>query len=342
MLECAALVSTREKLKYLRRGSTYPDRPRRIDVVETHMSWVFLTDEYAYKLKKPVRYAFLDFSTLASRQRTCQEELRLNRRLAQDVYLGVVPLVRRSDDTLALDVRGQCVDWLVMMRRLPAERMLDRAIRAKRVPEADVHQFARVLADFYQRSPTVQMSPAEYVRRFELDILDNVGELRAPEHELPPALIAESAGAQTDFLRTRSVLLASRARQGRIIEAHGDLRPEHICLGPEPKIIDCMEFKRELRLLDPVDELAFLAMECDRLGAPWIAQLVLDAYGTACGDRPSEALVNFYKSFRACLRAKIAVWHTRESREANTSRWRGLAVRYLALSAQYLTLPARK
>jgi aminoglycoside phosphotransferase family enzyme len=336
------LVTTSEKLRYLQQSSTYPDKPRGIDMVETHMSWVFLTDQYAYKLKKPVRYAFLDFSTLAARQRTCQEEVRLNRRLARDVYLGVVPLVRRSDATLELDASGRCVDWLVKMRRLPAEQMLDCALREKRVGMADVRKFSGFLADFYRHSQPVQMAPTDYLRRFERDISENVIDLRTPRYGLPSELIADCARLQAEFLRTGSELLAARARTGKIIEAHGDLRPEHICIGPEPRIIDCMEFKRDLRLLDPVDELAFLTMECDRLGEPWIGRVVTDTYSAVCGDRSPEALINFYKGYRACLRAKIAVWHTEEANETSAQQWRTLAIRYLALSVEYLSLALPK
>ena len=331
------MISTSDKLRYLQRASAYPDRPEHIDLVETHLSWVFLAGRYAYKLKKPVRYAFLDFSTLENRHRTCEDEVRLNRRLARDVYLGVVPLVVKRGDTLELDASGRCVDWLVKMRRLPAEQMLDRALRHKRVRTKDVRNFTRLLSEFYRQAQPVPMDPAEYLRRFERDISENIMDLGSPKYGLPSALIADSARLQTDFLRTRSELLATRAQNSKIIEAHGDLRPEHICIGPEPRIIDCMEFKRDLRLLDPVDELAFLGMECDRLGEPWIGRVVTGTYAVLCGDSSPEALSNFYKSFRACLRAKIAVWHTQEVSEESAQPWRRLATRYLAMSVAYLS-----
>ncbi|MBI3915832.1 MAG: hypothetical protein HY322_02345 [Betaproteobacteria bacterium] len=127
-----------EKVAFLRRPEAYAPAPHRVDVVETHMSWVFLADALVYKLKKPVRYEFLDFSTLEARRLNCQREVELNRRLAPDVYRGTVPLTLRSDGSLRLGGPGTTIEWLVEMRRLPADRMLDAAIRSHSVEPADV------------------------------------------------------------------------------------------------------------------------------------------------------------------------------------------------------------
>jgi aminoglycoside phosphotransferase family enzyme len=124
----------------------------------------------------------------------------------------------------------------------------------------------------------------------------------------------------------------ARVRARRIIEAHGDLRPEHICLTDPPVIIDCLEFNRNLRLLDPVDELSFLGLECERLGAPLVGATMLDLYREATGDAPAEELIAFYKSYRACLRAKIAAWHLRDSEIREPEKWPALARTYLELA----------
>lgn len=131
-------ASIDEKVAFLRRPEAYPSRPARVEVVETHMSWVFLTDELAYKLKKPVLYQFLDFSTVEARRLNCEREVSLNRRLAADVYHGIVSLDLGSDGNLRLGGGGTAVDWLVKMRRLPAHRMLDAAIRSDSVSAEDI------------------------------------------------------------------------------------------------------------------------------------------------------------------------------------------------------------
>ena len=325
-----------EKVAFLRQPDVYPDRPERIDVVETHMSWVFLTERLAYKLKKPVRYDFLDFSTLEARHKNCEREVRLNRRLAGDVYLGTVPLTIQGGDDLQLGGEGRVVDWLVQMRRLPADRMLDAAIHEKTVDAEDVRKLSQVLADFYRLSLPLPISPAEYRRRFEEDIQSNLIELSQTRYALPKAQVDRLAAAQGQFLTEQGGLLEQRARDGRIIDAHGDLRPQHIFLTPAPVIIDCLEFNRQFRILDPVDELAYLAMECERLGASATGDQVLCHYSNATGDTCPTELIEFYKSFRACLRAKIAVWHIVDHHVRDHQRWLRLARTYLDLAERYL------
>lgn len=325
-----------EKIAFLRQPGNYPDKPKRIEVVETHMSCVFLTENFAYKLKKPVRYNFLDFSTLEARQKDCEWEVSLNRRLAGQVYLDTVPLTIQGDGSLQLDGEGRVVDWLVQMRRLPADRMLDTAIREGTVDAEDVQNVSQVLADFYRFSHPLFISPAEYRRRFEEDIQSNLVELRDSRYALPKAQLDRLEAAQKRFLAEQGSFLEQRARDGRIIDAHGDLRPQHICLTAPPVIIDCLEFNREFRILDPMDELAYLSMECERLGASHIGEEILAHYREAVGDTCPIELIGFYKVFRACLRAKIAVWHIADHQVQDYQRWLHLAQTYLDLAERYL------
>jgi aminoglycoside phosphotransferase family enzyme len=328
-------VALDDKIAFLKRPDSYPDSPSRVETVETHMSWVFLTDRLAYKLKKPVRYEFLDFSTLGARHWDCREEVRLNRRLAPDVYIGVVALTAEPDGTLQLGGDGESVDWLVEMRRLPAERMLDRAIGEGRATKGDVLRVARQLADFYKTSRPVPIAPSDYRQRLQADVGANLRALVVPDYRLSAATARRAAAAQLELLGCEPELFAERVREGRIIEAHGDLRAEHVCLSTAPVIIDCLEFNRGFRTLDPADELAFLALDCERLGAPWIKDLLFDVYRRTTGDRPDERLVHFYTSHRACLRAKIAIWHLRESEVRQPGKWRELARTYLRLAERY-------
>lgn len=320
-----------EKVDFLKRPEAYTDHVARVEAIETHMSWVFLTEHYAFKLKKPVHYSYLDFRTLDARHRDCLEEVRLNRRLAGPVYIGVVPLTR-SDGRLRLAGAGRAVEWLVHMARLPREGMLDHLIAQKRVSAEGMAALGRLLADFYSGLAPIEMAPDEYRRRFADDIDENRRELLDPLFGLPPDLIARVSDTQAAFLMRRAELFDARVDAGRIVEGHGDLRPEHICFHPNPAVIDCLEFKREFRLLDSVDELAFLSMECERLGAPEAGERVLASYGAITGDIPPPPLWNFYKSFRAALRAKIAVWHNRDHGIDDPRKWVRRALDYLRLA----------
>lgn len=327
-------IAAAEKVAFLRRPESYPTRPAQVDVVETHMAWVFLTDEHAWKMKKPVRYDFLDFSTLEARRYDCEEEIRLNRRLAPDVYLGLASLTADRAGRLKLNGSGEPVEWLVQMRRLPARRMLDRAIADRTVRETDARAVGRLLAEFYQKVPRGDWTPDEYRSRLAESIDETRRELERPAYRCPIDLVQSLAEAQGILLEREPDLFDRRIESGRIVEAHGDLRPEHICLEDRPVIIDCLEFNRQLRLLDAASELAFLALECRRLGAAWVGERIFDAYCETSGDWPSQALMAFYTSWHAFIRAKIAVWHLKDHDVQTPDKWPTRARVYLNLGRE--------
>jgi uncharacterized protein len=323
------------KVAFLMKPDSYPEPTTVVEVKETHMSWVFLTDNHAYKLKKPVRYPFLDFSTLEARRQSCEEEIRLNRRLAADVYLGMLPLTVDGPGALHLGATGPPVDWLVKMRRMPPEQTLEHAIGAGTATQADIRRLADQLSLFYRNANPVETDPASYRRRFEHEVRGNHEELARPIFQLSIETVDALAAAQLRFLATRGELLEDRARSGRIVEAHGDLRPEHVYLGEHPVVLDCLEFNHDFRILDAADELAYLAMECDRLHAPFVGACVFDVYRSQTHDDPPWQLVEFYKCYRAYLRAKIAIWHLAEPQVREPAKWIERANQYLRLAQDY-------
>lgn len=327
-------ATTDAAVAFLSRPEAYPERPRAVDVIETHLSWVFLTDTRAYKLKKAATHDGLDLRTLESRRWNGQEEVRLNRRLAPDVYLGTTPLMRGPTGGLHVGEgggEGEPVDWLVVMRRLPADCMLDRQIAAGRVDEGQVRLLAHRLARFYASAPRAARTGPEHRRLLEEGVRGDRRELSDRSYGLDLTKVARVADALLGTLARSPGRFDERAAAGHLVEGHGDLRPEHICLGPEPVVIDCLEFSRELRLVDPADELAFLALECERLGAPHVGRWVIDEYERCSGDRPPPDLLRFYRGYRACRRATLAVWHLRD-RRPDGARWRARAERYLDLA----------
>ncbi len=299
--------------EFLSRPDAYPDHPRSVDVIETHISCVFVSEQWVYKLKKPVRFDFVDFRTLRARERACQEELRLNRRLARDVYLAVLPITRGADDTLRLAGTGETVDWVVQMRRLPTERCLDAEIRAATVSAKDITSLSGLLGDFYAQAKPILLDPADYRRQIEHHVRANRDDLLARTAAQQQDIVRRTHAGQLQFLLLGSAHFDERVRQGRIIEGHGDLRPEHICLTSPPVVFDCLEFDEELRSLDLADELSFLAMECERLHAAAIGQQLLASCLRRCGDAPPPRLLDFYKSYRACVRAKVAALRVEQS-----------------------------
>jgi len=324
--------SLAEKVAILMRPNSYSGPVCRVEAMETHMSWVFLTDRHAYKLKKPVRFDFLDFSTLEARERDCREEVRLNRRLAPKTYLGVVPLTMSGRGQLRLGGKGTIVDWLVKMRRLPSALMLDRVIVAGEADAAVVSKVASLLSRFYAGLAPVALSPSGYVQRFEGEIDEHRCELAMPDYGMPGELVSAITLAQANFLRTDGELLRERIRGHRIVEGHGDLRPEHVSIGDPPVVIDCLEFNKQFRILDPAEELSFLWMECAFLGAPGVGEGIWRGYAGATSDPAPSELLSFYRSHRACLRAKLSLWHLKDHDVREPGKWKSRARKYLDLA----------
>ncbi len=325
-------IAIEDKVRFLQRPEAYGRADAEVLAEETHMSWVFLAGDRVYKLKKPVRYPFLDFSTIEARERNCREEVRLNRRLAAHIYLGIVPLTATPAGELAIDGEGATVDWLVLMRRLPRERMLDRAIGEGTVRRDEIVAVADRLAAFYRDAEPAALTAEAFVRQFIHEQATTRAVLTDPAFGLDHMRVADMLGRIEDVLRNRTHLLASRVEQGRVVEGHGDLRPEHVCLGPPPVVIDCLEFNRSLRLVDPLDELTFLGLECKRLGAGWIGPLILARYAESRSDPPPQELIAFYWRYRACLRARLSLVHILERDRRKPEKWLPLAKQYLALA----------
>lgn len=332
-------LSTRAIVEWLSRAASYREHPGEVTVIETHISWVFLTDRYAYKLKKPIRFDFLDYGTLDLRRAACEAEVRLNRRLARDVYLGVVPITQDAQGQLHLGEPGEPLEWLVQMRRLRADRTLEQLILSRQLTTHDVRAVAQTLGDFYAQAAPLTVRSDDYRRQVLAHVRANRAELLDPAHELPADAVRRVHAAQLSYLAREGALLDSRVCDGRIVEGHGDLRPEHIYLVPQPVVIDCLEFNRELRSLDVLDELGFLAMECQRLEADGVGQQIVEHYRELAGDHFPESLLTFYQCYRACVRAKVAVLRAAQLSPHNGSAAARCAAQRMAL--EYLRCAER-
>ena len=263
-------VPIEDKVRFLSDPGTYGNGPFEVEIVETHMSWVFLVGPQVFKLKKPVQYDFLDFSTLEKRALAVRDEVDLNRRLASDVYAVPRPLVMGPEGRLTLDAAGgPVVEWLVEMRRLPEARNLERMIGAGELTPAHIGQVAGVLRGFYRALSPAEITPEDYAAQFAAEFTKTRAVLTDPALALgAPQLDAALDAYDRAYAEARPLLLR-RVSEGQVVEGHGDLRPEHVFLTDPPVIIDCLEFNRTLRLVDPLDEIAFLGMECARLGPEW-------------------------------------------------------------------------
>jgi uncharacterized protein len=319
------------KVDFLNSPTAYAPRPRTVAIRQTHMSFVFLAGDRVYKLKKPVRFPFLDYSTLARRAAACRAEMAVNRPLAPQVYCRVAPLVR-TPRGLAIGEKGNVVDWLVVMRRLAATRMLDRALAAGTADRRDLHRLANVLVAFYRHAARVPVAPAAHCLAWERRISENRRLLSDAGRGLDERQVASVHRAQARFLAAFGDIVAERARRRRIVDGHGDLRPEHIFIGEPVAVIDRLEFSRDFRTVDPFDELAFLEIECVRLGSPEAGRIIVEHVVAGLHDEPPPALLAFYRCYRAAMRTRLMIAHIAQPDGRSAEHWQAEAARYLAIA----------
>jgi len=316
--------------------SFHPHHPAEVRHHETHISHVFVAAPFAYKLKKPVRFSFVDFSSVETRRAVCADEVRLNRRLCGPLYLGVREVVRGADGTLALDGDGTPVEPLVWMRALPERGMLPRALAEGRVSAGPLVAFARTLADFHAGAESAlddphHAEPAVLAARWQ-HVLDDAAPmigsvLSAPDHEV----LADFGRL---FVARHESLLRGRAPAGRFRDGHGDLHAGNLCLveerlpaeGGAPPLepglyaFDCLEFSPELRANDVASEVAFLAMDLVVRGHRDLADAFVDAYVAASGDDELRVLLPFYGCHRASVRGMVQGLAAAGSSQPDTRR----------------------
>lgn len=321
--------STAGRVAFLASGFAFQPSDRPVTVVETHTSWVFLGRSRVLKMKKPIRLPFLDFTTLPSRRRNAITETRLNRRLAPFVYRDPVALRLTRDGQPTLSAEGEVIDWLVDMQRLPQSEMLDERIRTHRLNKLDILRLAQRLAAFYADLPR-PADGALYLRHLEVEQGVSRSVLLDPRVDLERNRLVLLLDRFDDLFAHWRPEIQARVSGGRVIEGHGDLRPCHVCLLDPPVVFDCLEFDRSMRLIDPVDELNFLGLECAMLGAHWVRSVLVHGVLETLGDRPAPALPHVYGAFRMLLRARLCAAHLLEDIKRDEKRWLRLTKRYLA------------
>ncbi len=316
----------------------YPHPVPSVEVVQTHVSSVFLTGDYVYKLKKPVDFGFLDFTTLELRGRFCHKEVELNRRLAPSLYLGVEPICL-ADDQPALGGDGEVVDWVVVMHQLDQELLGPRVLEAGKLTEEKIDAVVDLLVPFYHRAatgPGVDEYGTMEVVKFNTD--ENFQQTAANVGTALSRTRYEDIMAFTNaFYRERQELFRRRIAQGRIRECHGDLHLGNIFFDDPPVIFDCIEFNERFRCSDVAVDLAFLVMDLDFRDRPGLARRVVDRYVERSGDEELRELMDFYACYRAYVRGKIACLTAADpalDQEARAGQL-ALARRYFRLAHRY-------
>lgn len=324
-----------ERLKALLGPGAYPHPVERVELIETHVSWVLLTGELAYKIKRPVRYPFVDQSVLERRTFLCQEEVRLNRRFAPQLYLGL-STIREVDGQARLDpARGEVIEWAVRMRQFRREEELDRLLLAGRIEPEALEAFGRDLAMIHAGLPVAAAGEAPDACGL---LLENLAECTQAARLLGRA---DDVAALKDPLQARLAALApvmsGRLAAGRVRECHGDLHSRNIVRqGTHLVAFDCLEFAPALRLIDVADEMAFLLMDLDAQSCPLHAQAFLGGYLAHSGDYQACRVLDLYKAHRALVRAKVAALSAAGAPAEKSTDWQRQLERYVACARQAL------
>jgi|UniRef100_A0A7C5AN12 aminoglycoside phosphotransferase family enzyme len=322
----------------------YPETTGSVTLIQTHISWVFLTDRYAYKMKKPVNLGFLNFSTLRLRHHYLKQELVLNRRLCPEIYLAVLP-VTQTKTGVRVGGRGRPLEYLLQMVRLPQERMMDEVAHRGELTLEVMERLVAVLTSFYRNAAT-----GPYISHYgEPGVI-------AYNHEENFAVMKKLVGEflsvaefdtirdfTRDFLLTQRKLLRKRLKEGRIRDCHGDLHMRNICLANGIYIFDCIEFNPRFRYGDVAADVAFLAMDLDFHGLSDFSRHLVEQFARASGDPDLFILIDFYKCYRACVRGKINALSAKapEVPWMERERSRKLARAYFSLAYDYARQGAR-
>ena len=325
----------------LKNPQLYGPKVESVDVLQTHISFVALTGAYAYKVKKPVNFGFLDFSTLEKRKYFCEEEMRLNRRLCPDIYLDVLPITRKNNN-LELNGDGKVVDYALKMKEFPQESIMTNLLKQGKVNEETIEKIIDILVDFYksgERSNEIDnYGTIESVKR-------NIDENFEQTESFVDTTILKDVynyikNVADSFFNKKKDVFEKRIIEGRIRDCHGDLHSGNIVVSDKIYIFDCIEFNKRFRYSDVASDIGFLAMDLDYLNFPHLSSYLIDKYVEKSNDKGIFDILNFYKSYRAYVRGKVIGFQLNDPNidEAKKKEIIEITKKYFDLSHYYASL----
>src|SRR6266496_2162855 len=338
---------SQELIAFLESPASYPHRPAEVHAIQTHISWVFIASPFVFKVKKPVNLGFLDFSTLKKRQHFCQREIELNRRLAPEIYLGVVPIYKTGSD-FSFNAEGEVDEYAVKMKELPhggPDRrslgeggFLSELLEKNRVGEKEINRVISTLHRFYQSEiPTAEIEQWGTTEKLKISTDENFAQVEPFVGKTISSAAFEAIRHFTNrFYIENENLFHERIQQHRILDCHGDLHLDHVHLTPEAiTIFDCIEFNDRFRFIDIANDLAFLAMDFDFEGRNDLGNLFLRNAARELDDAGLLKVANFYKCYRAFVRGKVESIQATEKETTNPKEHERQAARYFRLALRY-------
>jgi hypothetical protein len=331
-------VSVQKRIvEALLKPEAYDEDPGRIELVQTHISFVFLTRSFVYKMKKAVDFGFLDFTTLKKRRFFCEKELELNRRLCGDMYIEVVPINRSK--AIKIKGEGETVEYAVKMKRMPQEKMLTKLLEQHKVDDRLIDEIARIIAEFHSKAETnKRISEFGSLAIIETNWKENFDQTREFVGKTISTedfqLIRERI---EDFMKRNVSLFEKRIADGRVRDCHGDIHSGNIFVADRIYIFDAIEFNERFRYSDIAADVAFLAMDLDFKGQSDLSNFLVERYVEYSGDQELTKLLPFYKCYRAHVRGKVTSFKLKDPSVGNEEKRTGMteAKAYYKLAATY-------
>ncbi len=324
----------------LKKPDSFFDKTQKVHVIQTHISIVFLTDDFVYKVKKPVDFGFLDFSTLEKRKYYCHKEVELNRRLSSDIYLDVVPVTFDGNEHTLKGGPGEVVDYSVKMRRIPDEKLMKSIFEKGELTQKHIRKIAGLLVYFHSnafRSPEIDKYGETGM--FKVNTDENFEQVK---NYIDITIREKDFYAlkkwTEDFHDARQSLFSDRINAGKIRDCHGDLHMEHICFTEELSIIDCIEFNDRFRYSDTLADIAFLLMDLEYHGGEDLSKLLWKEYKIMAGEEDVDSLLTFYKIYRAVVRGKVNSFQLNDDTIGRIEKEEAIqrAKRYFQLAGSYI------
>lgn len=334
-------VMNQEKVfNILKKPSIYGSNVKRVDVIQTHISYVFLTGKYVYKIKKPVNFGFLDFSTLEKRKYFCEEELKLNRRLCPQIYLDVVSITKKNDD-LELNGSGEVIEYALKMKEFPQEKIISNLIKKDKVDKKIIEKICDVLVDFYKKSErSKEIDTFGTVKIIKKNTDENFEQTESVIGVTISQDVFDFIKDKTNaFLNDKKDVFDKRISDGFICDCHGDLHTGNIVILDEKVcIFDCIEFNKRFRYSDVASDIAFLAMDLEYQGYSDLSNYLVEKYVQKSGDLGIFTVLNFYKCYRAYVRGKVTSFILNDPgvSEDKKTEARNTAQKYFALAHSYI------
>ena len=324
----------------LKRPEAYDEEVLYVKMLQTHISYIFLTGRFAYKIKKPVNFGFLDFTTLDKRKFYCEEEVRLNRRLCEDMYLGVFPITSFKG-SIKVNGSGNIVEYTVKMRELPQEALMSELLKRGKVSSSVIDEIARILSDFHKKAETskeIEKYGSIDIVKFNWD--ENFSQTRSfigkTIHQKDFYFIRNMVRS---FLKSRRDLFELRIKEGKIRECHGDLHSGNIFVTDDRiYIYDAIEFNKRFRYSDVASDVAFLLMDLEFLGRNDLSDILLNRYLEYSGEKEDFLeVLPFYKCYRAYVRGKVTSFKINDPNISSEEKGESMrmAERYFKMSREY-------